>query len=175
MEKEENIFYTKRKVGLDSGILIDFIDNPEISHYQFLKVFKRNKMISTSIRCINDTIGVLINRKNYSPEQANKIVNQFLFEHNIRKIPKICNVDDITKIKNTVREKNININEEDLPIIADFKKFGINKVFTKDKNFSELCRVVGIESEKMLVVEKEISRQFYQLFKDKYKKFKKKS
>ena len=174
MEKRKEIFYKKRVMGLDSGILIDLIDNPDMFYYQFLRIFKRDKLGFTSVRCINDAIGVLINRKNYSSEQANQRINQFLSEHNINKVQKICNVQDIEKIKNIANEKNIKINEEDLPIIADFKKFGINKVFTKDKNFAELCKAVGIEAESMPVIEREISRQFYQLFKTKYKKFKKK-
>ena len=119
-------------------------------------------------------MGVLINRKNYSFQQASQKINQFLYEHKINKIQRICEIQDIIKIENIAKEKKININEEDLPIIADFKKFGINKVFTKDKNFAELCKVVGIETENMPVIEREISRQFYQLFKAKYKKFKKK-
>jgi len=174
MEKRKEIFYKKRAVGLDSGILIDLIDNPDMFCYQFLRIFKRDKLVFTSVRCIHDAMGILINRKNYSPEQANQKINQFLSEHNISKIQKICNVQDIEKIKNIAKEKNIKINEEDLPIIADFKKFGINKVFTKDKNFAELCKTVGIEAENMPVIEREISRQFYQLFKTKYKKSKKK-
>lgn len=176
MENKGIIFYREIKVGLDSGILIDLIDNPEMFHYQFLRIFKRKRMIFTSVRCIDDTLGVLINRKNYSSEQANQIINQFLYKHNINKIPRICNLQDIEEIKKTAKEKKININEEDLPIIADFKKFGINKIFTKDENFAKLCAVVGIDSEKMYIAEREISRQFYQLFKDKYRKweFKKK-
>jgi predicted nucleic acid-binding protein len=174
MEKRKELFYIGRKVGLDSGILIDLIDNPEMFHYQFLKIFRRENTIFTSVRCIDDTVGVLINRKNYSPEQTNQIVNQFLCSHNINKIPRICNLQDIEEIKKTAKEKGIEINEEDLPIIADFRKYGINRIFTKDENFAKLCKAIGIDSEKMPVIEKEISRQFYQLFKDKYRKFKKK-
>ncbi len=174
MEKRKELFYEKRKVGLDSGILIDPVDNPDMFYYQFLRIFKRDRLVFTSVRCIDDAIGVLINRKNYPPEQANQKINQFLYKHKINKIQRICELQDITKIRNLSKEKKININEEDLPIIADFKKFGINKVFTKDKNFAELCKIVGIETESMPVIEREISRQFYQLFKAKYKKFKKK-
>ena len=174
MEEREDIFYRKIIVGLDSGILIDLIDNPEMFYYQFLKIFKRKRMIFTSIRCIDDTIGVLINRKNYSSQQANQRVNQFLYNHNINKIPRICNLQDIEELKKIAKEKSIDINEEDLPIIADFRRYKINKVFTKDWNFAKLCNAIGIDSEKMYIAEKEISRQFYQLFKNKYKKFKKK-
>jgi len=174
MEERKELFYKKRKVGLDSGILIDLIDNPDMFYYQFLRIFKRDMLVFTSVRCINDAMVVLINRKNYSFQQASQKINQFLSEHKINKIQRICEIQDIIKIENIAKEKKININEEDLPIIADFKKFGINKVFTKDKNFAELCKVVGIETENMPVIEREISRQFYQLFKAKYKKFKKK-
>ncbi len=174
MEERKELFYKKRKIGLDSGILIDLIDNPDMFYYQFLRIFKRNKIVYTSVRCINDAMGVLINRKNYSFQQASQKINQFLYEHKINKIQKICDLQDITKIEKIAKEKNININEEDLPIIADFKKFGINKIFTKDENFAKLCKVIEIEAEKMLVIEREISRQFYQLFRDKYRKSKKK-
>jgi predicted nucleic acid-binding protein len=174
MEERKEIFFKKRLIGLDSGILIDLIDNPDMFYYQSLRIFKRDKIIYTSVRCIDDAMRVLINRKNYSFQQASQKINQFLYEHKINKIQRICELQDIEKIKKVAKEKNININEEDLPIIADFKKFGINKVFTKDKNFAELCKIVGIEAESMPVIEREISRQFYQLFKTKYKKSKKK-
>lgn len=79
----------------------------------------------------------------------------------------------IVEIKKIAKANGININDEDLPIIADFKEFGINKVFTKDKDFAKLCGVIGIEIESMPVLEKEISRQFYGLFQKRYRKFRK--
>ena len=169
----KTLFYGKRKVGLDSGILIDLIDNPNMFHYQFLRIFKRNNVIFTSIRCINDTIGVLINRKHRPYEQVNQAVNKLLYKHNIGKIQRICNMQHVSEIKQIAKANGININDEDLPIIADFKEFGINKVFTKDRDFAKLCRVIGIEIESMPVLEKEISRQFYSLFQKRYRKFRK--
>lgn len=169
----KTLFYGKRKAGLDSGILIDLIDNPNMFYYQFLRIFKRNNIIFTSVRCINDAIGVLTNRKHCPYGQVNQAVNKFLFEHKIGKIQRICDMQDIEEIKQIAKANNININEEDLPIIADFKEFGINKVFTKDKDFARLCRVIGIGAESMPVLEKEISRQFYNLFQKRYRKFRK--
>src|SRR4030042_3953286 len=82
------------KVGLDSGVLIALIDN-ELLCLNKPKMFVKAGVCFACQLVVNQTIGVLINKRNYTREEAISQTLNYLKENNI----KIIREEDIEKEK----------------------------------------------------------------------------
>lgn len=159
-------FQGPRKVGLDTGILIDLIDNPTFFSYQALRIFKRNNLFFTHRRCFKEAVDWLIEKRSYSKEKAEKEVNDFLKKNNI----KIIEIDKSNKellksMVNRCKKQKIEFHPPDSFIIADFKKNTVNKVYSTNNHFLDACRLFGIDAAKFPTFEKELEEKLKQMFK----------
>ncbi|OYT32194.1 hypothetical protein B6U93_02420 [Candidatus Woesearchaeota archaeon ex4484_78] len=69
-----------------------------------------------------------------------------------------------------MQRKNIEFHVPDSWIIADFKKRGVNKVYSTNNHFLAACQLFGIDASKFPTVEKEIEFQMRNFFRKKFSK-----
>lgn len=141
------------KVGIDTDLLVAFIDDNKFSFFK-PRVYDRNNYVFICQKVFAQTLGVLIHKREYVYEKAkNKLVNYL----NLNRIKIIKNkeigFDKITSLINELREKkksiNANPDDADLEIIAVYKLAGIDCIFTiNSEHFEELCKYLDIDVEK---------------------------
>lgn len=167
----ETYFAGLRKIGLDSSVIIDLIANKELFSYREEKIFSEEGLFVTHRRCVKEIKDWLMEKRDYSEEQAKIDVEQFLKEQNIGIIEvNLSNRDLLERMKKECAEKNIEFHVPDSWIIADFKAAGVNKVYSTNNHFLDACRLFGIEAKKFPTVQKEIEYQMRELFKNKFTK-----
>lgn len=162
-------FKGERKVGLDSGVIISLIDNPLFNQIK-LEIFTKNNLFFTHRICIKEIKNWLIKNRNFSEEKAEKEVDEFIKEYNIN----IIEIDKSNKyllleMIKQCKEAKIKFHPPDSFIIADFKKNGINKIYSTNNHFLDACRLFGMNAIKFPTVEKEIDRQLKRMFKSHHK------
>lgn len=141
------------KVGLDSDLLVAFIDNGKFSFFK-PKVYNRKNYVHICQKVFAQTLGVLIHKRDYSYEVAfNKLVNYL----NLNRIKIIKNkeigLESINKLIGELKEKREKIkakpDDSDLEITAVYKLAGIKCIFTiNSEHFEELCEYLDIDVEK---------------------------
>lgn len=141
------------KNGLDTNRLVNLIvrfkssQNFKIAGFQFPPdLFYIHKV------SFGEAVGILINKFNYNPKEAILIVREWRDAFQTREITR----DEISKSYEKIVE-NINnelvkqkgagykIGEQDITIIAGFKKENITLVHVKDKGFEETCKKLDIQ------------------------------
>ncbi len=153
-------FYGKRKVGLDSCVIIDMIEYPEMLFY-VKNLFKEKDLFYTHKICVEEITKVLSSKRNSSTNETRKNVLNFLKENNI-KVIKRDPENHLYKI--------IPIHLPDSLIIADFKKEGINLVYSQNNHFNEACQKIGINAIKIPTFDKLIEKKLKELFRRSKKK-----
>lgn len=129
------------------------------------KIFNEKDLFFTHRRCVKETIDKLIEKEGYSEEKAKKEVNTFLKSYNIEIIePNFDNEILLNEMKAECKKHNIEFHIPDSWIIADFKKQGINKVYSTNNHFLDACRLFGIEAIKFPTFERELKNQLKKMF-----------
>ncbi len=175
MEKEsiDNIreILFKQKIGLDSSVIIDLIDNKELFFYREQEIFSNKGLFVTHKRCIKEVKDWLIEKRGYEENKALEDINNFLKEHNIKLIEAdLSNKSLLTRMKRECAERNIEFHPPDSWIIADFKKQGVKKVYSTNNHFLEACKLFNITACKFPTVEREVESQLREMFKKRYSK-----
>lgn len=153
--KRETYFYGKRKIGLDSCVLIDMIEYSEMLFY-VKGLFKEKDLLHAHEICVEEVIKILSDKRTSEITQTKEEVLKFLKENNINIIKK----DE----ENTLY-KTIPIHIPDSFIIADWKKSGINLVYSQNNHFNEACNSIGINAVKIPTFEKLLEIKLRKLFK----------
>jgi len=167
-------FKGKRRIGLDSCVIIDMMDSKELFSFKEIKIFSETGLFVTHRRCIKEVTEWLIEKRSFNKKTAFEEVDKFLKEHNISIVEvNISNKDLLEQMKRECAKKKIEFHTPDSWIIADFKKAGVNKVYSANNHFLDACRLFGIEAKKFPTVEKEIEQQLKGLFNRKFTKKKK--
>lgn len=184
--KEENrfsifrstFFSGKRKVGLDTNILIKLYEQPDLFSYEQARIFNQQDIIFTSKICVWELTKHLMKTKNLTEEEARVKSKEFLKAHNINAIyvhiPK--EEADGFEAKTNKRfqsenKPNLKCHKPDSIILLVFKKFGINKVISDDYPFRESAKHLGIDSERLPSLDQKISSELRKLFGRGKKKF----
>lgn len=68
--RREIKFVGTRKVGIDSGPLVDIIDNPIFFSDQTLKIFNKEDLFYTHRICLGEVIDCLVEKKGMDKEEA---------------------------------------------------------------------------------------------------------
>jgi len=195
MEIEQNIiriqratsFQGERCVGIDSGALTSMIYNEEAFQKQIDSI--RNSLFNFSHEeCVggnkikiqnSEVFKVLTNKKKKykleSEEAINKI-NEFLKKYNINVIPDTrTNWKIVNDLYFRGKKRNIEVHPPDVWIIADFKSKGVNLVYSNNKHFRALCKLLGMSAPDFFTDEGQTNKMYWDVFGGhKNKKFKKK-
>ncbi|MDD5417317.1 MAG: PIN domain-containing protein [Candidatus Nanoarchaeia archaeon] len=136
-----------RKVGLDSCVLYNLIVYVEDFDKKRAEIFNNDNLIFTHQACLKETKKNLMKYEDYTEEEARDEVIAYI---NKKKIGTINADPTNTKILYDLREKcrkeNIGLHKPDDFIIADFKKNGINMVYSIDNEFRKACEVIGLNA-----------------------------
>ena len=167
--KRETKFIGERKVGLDSGVIIETIDNLGMYSNELNKIFSDNKVFYVHKRSLEpnaEVIKILVKKRGYTKEKAIKEVFDFLKKYKIEIVEKDFNnkeiLDDLMK---KCKKNNIEIHPPDCWIIADFKKKGINKVYSNNNHFLDASKLIGIDGGKFPTLNKQIEGFFREQYK----------
>lgn len=172
-------FNWKRKIGIDTNILIRIYEQPFLLDNEASRIFNYNDLIFTHAICKWEFIKKL-KKNGLFEEQAKKEASSFLKDNNIKIIyPQDCLIS-LEKINEFEKESNrkfkeigkerLKCHKPDSIIILAFHKCGINKILSTDESFREAAKFLGIDSFGLPSINKTISRELYKMFNlNKYK------
>ena len=197
--KRETLFNGKRKVGVDTNVLIKIYKDPGLFDYEESRIFNYQDLVFTHSICVLELAKFIKKLENIDFERAMMEAKEFVKRHNIIRIfpkdcyvhvkrhniirifPKDCyvqqeEIDKFQKDVNQYFQKN-QINSECHPpdsiIVLAFKKWGINKIISTDLGFRESAKFLGIGGTSLPSLNSVISRKLRSLYNNKRKKFKK--
>ncbi len=180
--KRETFFNGKRRVGIDTNILIKLYDNPFLFSYEEARIFSYQDIIFTHVICKWELIKYLKEKKELDENQAKLEASNFIRNHHINIIySKECFVpsQEIENFEQQANRKFKEIGRDDLKchkpdsiILLAFQKMQINKVFSTDEAVRECAQMLGIDGSGIPSLNHAISRELRKLFdyKRKHKK-----
>lgn len=178
MEKERKaikiqrttFFNGKRRVGLDTNVLIKLFDNPAFFSYEEARIFNRDDVVFTHRLCFMELIKYL-RKKGFNEEEADHQASIFLNSHNMKELCQFIPEEEIKIFERESNEKLKRMNKERLKchvpdsiILLAFKKANINKVISTDESFRECANFLGIDSEGLPPLDYAISRELKRIF-----------
>ncbi len=168
--RRATFFNGKRRIGLDTNVLIKLFDSPALFSYDEARIFNRSGAIFTHRLCFIELIRYLRN-KGFNEEEANKQANNFLNIHNIKEICHFIPEEEIRSFENKCNERFKQMNKEQLKchipdsiILLAFKKANINKIISADESFRECAKFLGMDSESLPSLDYAISRELKRIF-----------
>lgn len=169
----------KRKIGLDTNVLIKLYDSPALFSYEEARIFNRRDVIFTHRLCFLELVKY-IKKKGFDENEANHQARDFLNSHNIKEICYFVPDEEIKKFEQESNEKFKQMNKENLKchlpdsiILLSFKKVNINKVISTDESFTWGAKFLGIDEESLPSLDYAISRELRKIF-DYKKRFQRK-
>lgn len=174
------------KVGLDSGVLVALVENDREYNLKKPIIFIQNDLCYAYQLVLNQSIGVLINKRGYSEKDAkNKILN-YVRKHNISIIKeKNINLQKRDMIYHDLIKKRNKLTvvpkpeDSDVDIIASYNVEGIDCfVTTNYKHFIEYGKYLNIHIERIETEKQKDRREADKMLRDffwkpRYKKRKK--
>lgn len=170
-------FNGKRKIGLDTNILIKLYDTPDLFDYEESRIFNEKDTIFIHRICFYELVKYLC-KKDYSEELAKKEAKEWLNSRNIKGVFTFIPEEEAKKFEDEVnqcfKEKKLDLkcHRPDSFILLSYKKEGINKVISTDESFRESAKFLGIDGEGLPSLNSVISRKLRGFFE--YRKHKKK-
>jgi predicted nucleic-acid-binding protein len=171
------------KIGFDTGVLVALIDNDKEYNLKKPEFFIKKGICFVYQSVINETIGVLIHKRNYSKQDAINKSIEYIRNNNITLVKE--QDIDLTKRKNIFEElkkqrKKIKAipkpGDNDLDILASYKTVDINCIYTTNyKHFIELGKYLGIYIERTETNIQKVRRENKKMITDFFWKYKKKS
>lgn len=181
MKKEISVemhtrFKGKRKIGLDTNILIKLYDEPILFAYEQARIFNEEDTIFTHRICRIEFIRWLKNNYKLDDKGAEAESNKFLSEHKINCIgvfiPEKEVYDFESKCNDIFKSQNkpyLKCHAPDSIIVLGFAKEGINKIISTDESFRESAKILGIDGERLPNLNDIIKRQLRKTFDRNYK------
>jgi len=169
----------KRKVGLDTNILIKLYEQPGLFDYEEARIFnEKNAVFIHPISLLE--FANHLKKKGANKEEADAKVKEFTNRHNISTISYFVHEKEINDFEGYSNEKfkqmkmdYLKCHKPDSIILLAFKKCGINKIISTDEAFRICAEFLGINASKLPSLDFAISRELKKIF-DYKKKFKKK-
>ncbi len=167
-------FQGKRCVGLDSGPIISLINNEE-AFQEYANILTASLFNYTHEECVggkeikvedSEVFKTLTIKYNLNPERAKTKIKNFLEQYKIKVIPKLrINRDTVLQLLREANKKGIDVHSPDIWIVADFKAYGVNLVYSNNKHFRELCKLINISAPYFPTDEKQtVDKSYFELF-----------
>lgn len=171
--KRRATFLGKRKVGLDTNILIKLYDNPYLFSYEESRIFDMGVVFIHAISQW-EFIKYIMNKKGLDEENAKLEAKSFLEKRKIKILyPKGCFItkeetdsfeNDLNKKFKEIGKDYLECHKPDSIILLAFKKYGVNKVISTDEVFREGAKFLGINSSGLPSLDYTISRELKKIF-----------
>jgi len=172
----------KRVVGLDTTILVDMVLSPQFCDY-VLRSFRDSDLLHTHKICAEmEAVSVLVNKYGFTPKKAKTEIKSLVRKLDLKMIgfiKGIPNPEDVLKLAQAARIKNFN--PPDNIILSNWKKYGVNVVYSTDGPFIEVAKLLGFNARLVppkdivkIRIERESSKKiskFFGQFKKKKPKF----
>jgi len=161
-------FQEDRKIGFDANTLIAIIDDPKLNSSKIDYMFEDKDIFYIHKEVYNETVRIL--RKKFGYPYPKKKINKFLKRRNIKPLKKIIPNPFLKTLKQKCKENKVSFHSPDINIVADYKVHGINKVYSGDKEFLQICKVAGIDSENFWKLDKKSKDHINRFFQRSYHK-----
>ncbi len=163
-------FNGRRKVGLDTNILIKLYENPHLFSYEEARIFNRKDVIFIHRLCFKELVKY-ITKGGMNENLAKQEARQFLQSHNIKEIYDFVPEGEIKKFEKESNEKLTKLGKNylkchipDSIILLSFKRANINKVISTDEAFRLCATFLEIDSESIPSLDYKISRELRKIF-----------
>ena len=161
------------KVGLDSSVIYDIITEFESKEYFKSKGYQFPKyLLHYHEASFNEVVGLLINEKKMSFEDAKKAMKQFIDDFNvecIKRDDKSKEYEEIVKKANeeVVKEygEDYRIGDVDIKILAGFLQNKMTSVEVRDRGFEKTCERLDMNYFKFPTRNKIIENRLKKAFK----------
>ena len=151
-------FQGDRKIGFDANTLVAIIDNPKLNSSKIDYMFEDKDIFYIHKEVYNETVRVL-KRPRFNYYYSKKKVDKFLKRRNIKPLKEIIPNFFLKTLKQKCKENKVSFHSPDINIVADYKVHGINKIYSGDDEFLQICRVAGIDSENFLKLGKKLDKK----------------
>ena len=125
-----------------------------------------------------EAVSVLVNKYGFKPKEAKRKIKDLVKRLALKKIGRIKgrpNAEDVLKLAQAARIRNFR--SPDSIILSDWKKYGVNVVFSTDKALIKVARLLGFDARLVppkdmvkIKIEKETSKRISAFFYKQYKK-----
>ena len=176
---ERRTFFTgKRRVGLDTNILIKLYEQPDMFAEEQARIFNQRDTMFTHAICVWELAKHLMKSKGYEEEQAKAEAKKFVKEKNIERVYTNIPQEEINAFEKSTNERfqkegksGLHCHKPDSIILLGFKRIGVNKIISDDGSFREAARCLGIDSERIPSLNHKISKQLRELFGKRKKRY----
>ncbi|MBS3095191.1 type II toxin-antitoxin system VapC family toxin [Candidatus Woesearchaeota archaeon] len=165
-------FYGKRKVGLDTNILIKLYEQPHFFDYEEARIFNQEDTIFVDKIGFSELIKYL-KKSGLNEETAKEKANNWLKKHNITKIYEFIPQEELERFEQESNKKlkELNLFAEDFQchrpdsiILLTFRKYRINKVISTDRAFRKCAEFLDMDAESMLSLDSALKRKMRDIF-----------
>lgn len=143
--KEEVIDITKEGIeaGIDTNIFINLFESEE----SLKKLKEEGCIIYTHPKCLWEMVKYVktLNLKN---ENTEEVVRNFMRRNGILLTYEEVNKDEIDSFEKRCKKAGIECHYPDSEFILAFKKQGVERVYSQDKNFRKAAEFAGMKSDK---------------------------
>lgn len=159
----------RRKIALESGVIIGLVNKPEKLEILDDIIKEISPYLYTHRRCIGEAKKVLVRDYKFKSDDANKQVDDFIEKYKIKTVLVLKeNAKYAIKILKDCNDNSIDLHTPDNFILADFKKFGIEQIYSQDDTFMESSEFLGIPCGRLIDKESDDLDKIRKFFK-KYK------
>ena len=159
-------FSGQRKIGLDTGLIVRIIDNPSLYADYSCKLKAEKGVLYTHKVCEGEAVTILVRDYGYSEGQARASVRAFIKEWGVTILG---NHSEIMKTYSMIEKKcekaRIEFHDPDSFIIATFYDNRINKAYSGNKHFLDTCKMLGMDTDKVLIEDAQLRKNMREMFK----------
>lgn len=134
----------KMKIGIDTNVLIRLFDTE--SGIENLKGDENNEFY-TEKNCLWEMVKYLKSLE-LKDKNTERVVADFLERKEIKETKTDVEHEEIKEFLKKCKEEGIICHREDAEIMLAFKKEGIEKIYSDDKNFKKAAGILGIITER---------------------------
>ncbi|MFH0860514.1 MAG: PIN domain-containing protein [Candidatus Altiarchaeota archaeon] len=172
-EKREQIYRLKRtarfqgerRIGLDTNILVDLIENPRFFSNEGDQILGDTAFVHRISLEPDKEATHILQKKGRSLKEATQELTEFLKNNKIQVIERdSTNRETVRELFNLCKKNNIEMHPPDCYIIADFKKERINLVYSTNNHFKQACKLMGMGVGEFPTMDKKIKDFFRQTY-----------
>lgn len=159
-----------RRIGIDTNVLIELIDNTYRSSYYSEPILRHGGFVHriSLERKNTEAVKYFVEKRGLSLDDAWNRINDFCKKNNIKIVERdYDNKELLNSLLTTCKDESIPMHPPDCFIVADFKKAGINTLYSTDETMKKAARLLDMDTPNIPTVHKTIERDIRKLFKRK--------